>query len=131
MSYDLIRAALEAALTAMSPALPTAWENAPFTPTAIAYQRANMLPAPAANPAYDNTTLETGIMQVTLVYPEGVGAKDAVARAGLLRTTFARGASFISGSVKVTITRTPTIAPALFESGRYVLPVSIPYFAYI
>lgn len=131
MSYDLIKAALETALNAMTPALPTAWENKPYTQTAAAYQRVSMLPAPAVNPAYDSTTLETGIMQVSLVYPEGVGAKDAIARAGLLRTTFARGVSFISGGVKVTITRTPTIAPALFESGRYVLPVSIPYFAYI
>jgi hypothetical protein len=133
MSYGLIRAALEARLDAMSPALPTSWENIKFDQTVgIASQRINLLPGQTENPTFgDNAHLEVGIFQVSLCYPIGNGVKDAIDRAELVRAQFPRGQSMTSGSVTVRVSGTPSIAPALTDSGFYVVPVSIPYFAYI
>lgn len=127
MSYAAIRTALESRLNAMTPSLATAWENATFTPPSTAYQRINLLPAETENPEFGRMKRERGIFQVMLCYPANTGPKDAIARAELIRAQFARKTSMVSGSVTVQITKTPSIAPAIYEPGLYVIPVSIPY----
>lgn len=135
MSYTSIRSALETRLNALSPAFPSAWENVIFTPSATAFQRVFLLPAKTVNPSFgDGLKMESGILQVTLCYPENTGPKDAIARAELLRAWFNRGLSMTSGGVTVIVGNTPSIAPAQYEPGlycMYCIPVSIPFFAYV
>jgi hypothetical protein len=132
MSAVLVRQALEVAIAAMSPALATAYENAPFTPTnGTPYQRVTMLLAQPANDEFSAVHREEGFLQVDLCYPLGAGPATATARAELIRTTFARGASFTASGVTVNIDRTPEIMPGRTEEDRFVIPVRIPFHAHI
>lgn len=133
MSIQLIRKALEKRLGTLAPALATAYENASFTPVAgTPYQRVNLLPATP-----DNTTLgdayyrETGIFQVTLLYPANAGPGTAEARAEAVKAHFKRGTSMTESGVTTLITRTPAIAGGFQDGDRYAVPISITYQAEI
>lgn len=131
MSLVLVRSALEVALAAMSPALSTAYENAPFSPAiGTPYQRVFLLAAEPANPEMGRKVTEQGILQVSLAYPLEAGPAAATARAELIRATFYRGATFTASGVSVTIERTPEIAPGRVEEDRWVVPVRIRFFSH-
>ncbi len=131
MSLLAVRNALETALNAMSPALATAWENAPYTPiNGTAYQRVYMLAAEPENPEMGRHVIERGFLQVSLCYPLDAGPNAAMARAELIRSTFPRGAAFSASGVTTQIERTPEIAPAQIEDDRYVVPVRVRFFAH-
>lgn len=127
MSLPLIRTALETAIAAMSPALATAYENAPFSPVVgTPYQRVYMLTAQPDDIVMGNALwVEQGVFQISLFYPLDFGPGAAEARAELIRSTFYRGASFSSGGVTVLIDRTPEIAPAIIDEDRRVVPVRV------
>lgn len=130
MSIVAIRAALEVALAAMSPALATAWENTPYSPVVgTPYQRVFMLKAAPDNPEMGTFTRDQGILQISLAYPLDTGPNAAEARAELIRDTFYRGATFTASGVSVTVLNTPEVAPAIIEPDRYVVPVRIRFFA--
>lgn len=130
MSLVSIRAALEAALAAMTPALATAWENAPYTPVVnTPYQRVYLLAADPLNPEMGTHTIERGYLQISLAYPLNTGPATAGARAELIRDTFYRGRSFTAGGVTVIVEKTPEVSPAIIEADRYVLPVKVRFFA--
>lgn len=132
MSVVAIRAALETALNGMTPALPTAWENAAFSPVAgMPYQAVHILFAEPDNIEFGSAHRELGYMQVTLRYPLQTGTAEIAARAELLRNTFYRGATFTSGSVKVVIDRTPEVGSGYVDGDRFVIPVTIRFFANI
>lgn len=130
MSIVLIRRAIETKLAAITPALPTAWENAPFTPAAGApYQRVYLLPAEPENPEWGAMRRETGTLQISLCYPLGTGTREVADRAELIRSHFVRGTSAVADSATVQFFRTPMISAAIIDADRYVLPVRIRYFA--
>tara|TARA_R110000772_G_C13310282_1_gene440286 strand:+ start:20187 stop:20588 length:402 start_codon:yes stop_codon:yes gene_type:complete len=126
-----IGAALEVALAAMSPALPTAYENADFDKPALTEprQRVNVLFATPDNLVYGSEYQELGYMQVTLMYPVQQGVGDALARAELLRTTFSRGSSFTSGGSTAIIHKTPEIGSGFIDDEMYSLPVKIKFYS--
>lgn len=132
MSLQKVRIALEAALEAMTPAIDIAWQNKPYKPIAERpYQKAFILTAEPGNAEYGAHYQERGIFQVTLMYPLMTGSAAAEARGELLRTTFERGNSFVSGSVTVTIERTPHIGQGVADEDRWALPVKVRFFANI
>lgn len=133
MSLPALRAALEVALAAVTPTMPTAYENSGYTPVVgTPYQAVHLLPADPDDIEMTGALYsEVGILQVSLFYPLGAGSAAASARAEIIRSTFYRGASFTSGDVTVTIRRTPAIYPAMTEEDRFMIPVRIPYFAHI
>lgn len=124
-----IQQALEAHLTAMTPALATAYENVAFTPTVnVPYQRADTLPAAPDNSTQGSSHYrELGIFQVSLYYPIGTASGNAKARAELIRAHFKRGTTLVKSGVRTIITHTPKVHPALVDGDRYVVPVSIRY----
>lgn len=132
MSLPAIRAALEGALAALSPALATAWENVPYAPVqGTPYQRVNLLTAEPANPEIGPRYTEQGYLQITLAYPLGNGPAAAAARATLIRDAFYRGRSITGSGITVSIERTPEIAPGRTEEDRYVVPVKIRFYSHI
>lgn len=133
MSTVNIRAALESALNAMSPAVSTAWENVPFTTPAqsVPYQLVHVLFAQPDNSVYGSEHQELGYMQVRLMYPLNAGTGAAMARAELIRDTFPRGASFSSGGITAIISRTAEIVPPTVEDGRYAVIVRVRFYANI
>lgn len=128
MSSVAIRAALETALAAMTPALDTAWENTVPAPVAdVPYQRVKMVFADPENAEIGPTFLERGYMQVDLLYPAGTGAGAAQARVELLRAAFYRGRALTASGQSVLVERTPSILPGFDDAGRYCVPVRIPF----
>jgi hypothetical protein len=130
MSLILIRRALEKRLDALSPLMPTAWDNVEFDPSAnpTGYQRANLLPARTGNPTLSQVRrIESGIFQVMLFYPERTGSAEAEARAQLLREHFPANLMLTEAGIKVRIVGTPSVAAAMPEPGWYAVPVSIRY----
>lgn len=126
MSLVAIRAALEQRLDAMTPALATAWENAPFTPTiGTPHQRVHLLPAEADNPEQSGGYIERGYLQVTLKYPLQAGTGAAAARAQLVRDQFPRALSLTSGGIVVQITRTPAIGGGTTDGDWWSVPIKI------
>jgi hypothetical protein len=115
----------------MTPSLPTSWENVPYTPVAgTAYQQAWLLPATPDNPTLGTEHYrEQGIFQISLMYPLQAGTATAAARAQLIRTTFKRGTSMVSGTVTVRIATTPEISPGRVDGDRFSIPVKIRFFA--
>ena len=124
-----LRAALETALAAMTPALATAWEGVAYTPVVnTPYQQVALVPGTPINDEYGGGFQDQGFFQVSLHYPPGLGSKDATDRALAIRAVFYRGATFTKNGLVVKIVKTPTILPAMDDDqGRYVLPVSIQY----
>jgi hypothetical protein len=131
MSHPAIRAALETAIATITPAISTEYENTDFDPpsSAIPYQSVEIKPLPANNAVYGDTYREEGFMQVWLRYPRNVGTADVNARAMLVRDKFARGTSWSSGGVTTRILRTPSINEGFSDGSRWVVMVSIRYFA--
>ena len=132
MSVVAIRAALETALNGMSPALSTAFENVPFVPVAgTPYQQVHMLFATPSNREMGDRYQEIGYLQCKLMYPLAVGTATIAARAMLLRTTFKRGNTFVSGGITTTVTETPEIVPGRVEGDRYAVSVKIKFVAQV
>lgn len=128
MSSVDVRAGLEVALQAITPALATAFENVSFTPAAgVAYQRVTVLFAQPDNSEIGRSYLERGYMQVDLAYPQNAGPGPAQARAELLRTTFWRGRTVVANGQQTLIDKTPEIVPGYVDGDRYVVPVKIPF----
>ena len=128
MSTVAIRAAFEKRL-ALMPALATAYENVDFVPvTNTPYQRVNLLPAMPDNQVMgEGFYQELGLFQVTLCYPQNKVANAAQARAELVKTHFKRNTTMLEGSLRVQVTKTPTVSPAFSDGDRYIVPISIYY----
>jgi hypothetical protein len=132
MTVKLMRAAVEAATTAMSPSLPTAWQNVPFTPVSgTAYQRVEWMFARPTNNEFGANYRQDAICQVTLCYPAGQGPATIETRAELMKTTFKRGNSFTSGGMTVVISDTPEVMPAYVDGDRFCIPVRIRVYAHL
>jgi hypothetical protein len=128
---SLIRAMLESRLNTLSPALATAWENAPYTPVVgTPYQAAYLLLATPENPTMgDDYYREQGIFQINLFYPIQAGTATAAARAAAIKTLFKRGTSITSNGVTVQIEATPEVSQGRRDGDRWALPVKIRWFA--
>lgn len=136
MSQKIVRAGLEKKLNtwaaAQTPVLTVAWENTTFTPPAGPYIRAFILPEPTLSQTMDKTHRRyAGIMQVDLVMPINGGASPAETLLASLLTAFTPATSFTESGVLIYITDPASAAPAVSESSRYTVPVSIPYAAHV
>lgn len=131
MSSILIRKALEIAVNGISPAVSTQWENTTFKPVdGTPYQRVSIYFGSPENPSVgDGLHREHGWLQIDLMYPPQVGTSVANTRAELIRTTFARGTSFVNGGQTVTIERTPSINPGYRDGGRWKVVVKAIFWA--
>lgn len=127
----LIRAMLESKLNVLSPALATAWENAPYTPiVGTAYQRVYLLIATPENPTFGSGFhREKGIFQINLFYPIQAGTATATARAESIKTLFKRGLSITNSGVTVIIDATPEISQGARDEDRWFISVKIRWHA--
>lgn len=130
---DPVRVALESRLAALTPALPTAYENVAYTPSlSTAFQRLALLRAAPENPALGSSFYrEVGVFQIMLCFPLSGGPGLADDRARLIRGWFQRGSSLTASGTTVTIQSTPTIGPGMSDGSFWCVPVSIPYYANI
>lgn len=134
MSQKIVRAGMEKKLNtwAVANSLTVAWENVTFTAPADAYVRAFLLPEPTLSQTLDKTHRRyAGILQADLVMPINGGASPAETLLASLLTAFAPATSFTESGVRIYIPEPASAAPALSESSRYIVPVSIPYIAHV
>lgn len=140
MSLAAIRAALETAAMAVSPALDTVFETGDFRlasggpypgdykPVAgRPYQLFYLLPADPVDYGLASGSMEQGLFQVTLRYPIKGGTRAAADRAELIRAAFARNTRLTAGGVTVKIGRTPRVTFGQVDGDRWSVVVRIPY----
>jgi hypothetical protein len=129
VSNILAKAALETALSGITPALATQWENVPYAPVVgTAYQQVDFVYADTNNPEMGSGHEQSGSMWIRLRYPENVGTASANARAEVIKTTFKRGNTYTSGGLKVKILNTPSIKAGVNIDGRWLVPIEIPFY---
>lgn len=130
----LMSAALETALMGMVGNLPTATENGDSYDenVAFAYQIVDFIWNDTFDPGVGSDYVrESGQMVVRLCYPKGIGSGDAIERAGIIKTFFKRGASFLNGGVLTVIEPSPSMKSGATTPQRYIVPVFIPFYANI
>lgn len=135
MSLLSIRQLFETAIKVIDPTFPTQWENTIYNPIdGTAYQKIDRLLGNPETPTFNNPGVqdffrEIGIYQVTLFYPLGSGPAAADTKAEAIRAAFGAGRTFTSGTVTVTVSNKPTVAPGRIDGNRWSIPVKIPFFA--
>lgn len=138
MSRVLIRRALEKRLNALSPVLPTKWENAAFTVTAgTAWQSAKLMLADTRAMAVFSDSPEewNGYLHLLLHYPAGTGSAAVEARITALigdRITgaqghFYRGLALTEGGANLTIYQPVAKSADEDDPQWYSVPVHIPF----
>lgn len=129
MSLTTIRAALETRLNGLSGALPTAWENLPYSPTVgTAWQRVRLLLNDPVDRALTNDVIEhRGFLEVTLFYPQNAGSSAAATKAQAVADRFAPVQTLTSSTTSVLIAQTARIGSAIALDDWFVVPVSIPW----
>lgn len=131
MSQALIRAALETPLAtwaaAQSPAISVAWENVTFSPGSR-YVRANLLPAQTISlDLLGKHRRYQGLLQVTLVMPQGAGMGATEALVSSLEALYPQHAWFTAGGLSVQIVRPMSAASGIPGDGDVSVPVTCRY----
>lgn len=131
MSYLKIRELLEQHLNSNAGGVAVAFENVPYSPVrGTPFQRASLIPAKTENPTVGaGFKRERGIFQVSLYYPLNAGAQPATARAEALLAAYARGTTFVDGTLRILIHESPFVSSSLIQEAWFMLPVSVPYVA--
>lgn len=129
---DRINAAFTAALAAFAEAqgIPVGWSNISFVPPLAPHLRPALRPEmpQLAELGSGGLTRHNGSFVVDVVTPAGEGEARARDMASALLRTFKRGQSL--GLDGLTLKTGGAALPAI-KDGRYVLPVVIPYYAYL
>jgi hypothetical protein len=117
----------------LTPALPVAYPDIAFTPPAGPYLRVYFIPNGTERLFIGNgePNRHQGILQVTVVFPSGQGAIRPNDVAGAVANHFGEGTQLpITGGV-VRIDKRPSISPAMQDTDRIQIPVSINWIAFI
>ena len=131
MNIAKICGLLEQQLLALSPQLPTAFENVEFTPTGLIYQRAtHLINTPRDLALTADVTEWRGVFQVTVCAQLGGGRGEAQARAQAIADHFAPPQSLIAVGLRVDLLKTPAIATGFKADERWCIPVSITWSAF-
>lgn len=132
-SYDDTRVA-EALMdrvrgVSLSPPLPVAWPGVDFAPPQAGYLAVSLLPAETTGFGVgdEDDVLRSGVLQVSVFWPEDRGVTAPMERAGAVAAHFPRGLRIYREGVRVRVERPPTVAPPLFEPGWVQVPVSVYY----
>lgn len=124
-----IHAAFRARLLAYTGVPSVAWEGLPFTPTAGAiYLKPALLPGEPrqAEIGPNGQNWHTGVFQISIMAPAGVGvAAISTLRDGLI-DWFKRGTSLVYSTTTVTCTKAYG-GPVMPETDRLHLPITIQY----
>jgi len=133
MSLVKIRSAFEVAVNAITPTIPTAYENINYTPSnGVDYQELYLLPAINEDISIESSDfVSKGIFQITLKYKTGRGSYDIATRADLYVKSFKTGRKLIKDDVTVIVMDTPKVINLGTSGDRIIYAISINYRAYI
>ncbi|MBT2326125.1 hypothetical protein J7E62_27735 [Variovorax paradoxus] len=130
MSQAIIRAGFESRLStwaaAQTPAIPVAWQNVAFTPPVGRYLRAFLLPAKTQTASMDGICRTwKGIFQVSFCMPIGTGSGTVEGLAASMGAAFTD--SFTQSGLRIYLLEPFSMAAAIQEPDRYVVPMSASY----
>ena len=129
MSESTVAAALAARLATL--AIPTQYENAPFTPTAgQTYLAEAFLPAERQAVGLAKTDAIVGVYQVSVMAPKDGTKGPGYTAAKLVSALFPRGLRIDRDGVTVTILQSSQ-APAMPMGDRWMVPVSMEFRAIV
>ena len=99
----------------------TSWPNVSFQAVVgVPYAKIDWIDAAPSEPTQGGGyRIEMGYMQVTLIYPAGIGTGALLARAELIRSYFAKGMSFLQGGLTVSIPQTPQLGSDIQAQDQY------------
>jgi hypothetical protein len=113
-------------LNLLTPALPTAYEAASFTPPTTIYQRVqfrvNQPDDPVLGTGYYRERIE---MQIFVNAPTNKGTGEALSRAEILRQHFKKSTTLPEAGVLVHVLETPHISGTIAVGDRIICPVLI------
>lgn len=132
MSQDRVRKAFESKLktwaAAQSPAIPVAWENTDFKPTAGAYIEPSLIPVRTVTETLDGVHRRfMGLFQVSLVMPIDSGPGDAEALVKALDALYPLTTPLTADGLVIVLLQPMSAAPAVPRPDRYVIPVTCSY----
>lgn len=120
---------LAAHLSALADIWPVAWPNIDFTPPSDGkYLRASFQPNRTETPYLEGSAYRfLGLLQITVVVPDGVGEIIAQAEGSRIARHFGYGTLITSASGDIHITEHPTVSGGLHAGADYELPVTVRY----
>lgn len=132
MSLPLIQGALEKRLSALTPKLPTAFENTPFSPVdGQPYQRATLIPnSPIDHGIAFDVKEWRGLFQVSLMYPLGAGRRAAQDRVELLVDHFDPMQTLSATGLRIELTASPDVGSGFIDDNRWHVPVTVSWSAF-
>lgn len=132
MSIVAIETALEEHLLMLANPPPIAWEDVSFEPTTgQGYLRVHHLHNHPRDLYLEGGPAElVGILQVTVVWPAGLGKVAAKQMAEQVAALFAPVQTLDAGNHRIELTQTPAIAGGMPDEGWYMVPVSINWRAF-
>ncbi|MEG6293878.1 DUF4128 domain-containing protein [Enterobacter hormaechei] len=126
-----IAAALAARLGEWADAedIPVAWENVPFTPPSDGlYLAVHYMPAkPRTVDLGLRCRIYSGVYQINVVAPVGIGRTDVVALADRVAELFPEGQEIEGRGFTCWIDQTPGVFRGITTSVAYTVPVSLNY----
>lgn len=128
MIEQKISAALATRLSTLG--LPTQYENSQYSPVAgVTYLKEDLLPADNTSITLNQSTMHSGIYQVSVYAPKDANKGGGYAIAKQVLEKFERGLRLTYDGLTVTI-MSASQSPAFISSDRWVVPVSIIYRAF-
>jgi hypothetical protein len=132
MSDALVRAAFETRVAAwaaaLTPPVPVAYQNVPFSPPAGRYVRCWLLPAPTLCRTLNGEHRERrGVFQADLCLPLNVGSADLQSLIASLDAAFPLNGPLVQGSLSVYLLTPMSGAAGRPDGTHYVVPVSCTY----
>jgi hypothetical protein len=111
-----------------SPAYQIAYPNVPFEPPAATYLEARILTNRTVNLYFANSDPDMfqGILQITVVAPNGEGAVNASDIAGEIAADL-KAAQITGDGITIKIEDRPSLAPMMQDKDRIRIPVSARY----
>lgn len=130
--YTDIRAALATQLSTMTGVPDVAWENKAYTPTGVPYLMPIVMWADSevAEIGLSGSNRESGVYQITCVYPTNAGTGDLNTMLGKLRDRFKRGTKLVYNGITVTI-RKCSLNPCTIDATGIRQPISVSFFTTI
>ena len=120
----------------LNPPLPVAWPDVAFTKPLdnsgkpLPYLEVALLPVPTSAATLNGWNNYVGILQVTVVYPQGAGAIKAQQLAAAIVDFFKRGTEMTDGQMRVRIVAPPYASPAYQDTPYTRTPMNIRYQAF-
>lgn len=133
MSVLNIKAAIETAIAAISPSMPTVWENTTYTPVVgTPYQQVWFLDFLVNGCEINISSYQVNsFFQIDLMYPLLSGTGAVLLRAEQIKTLFKQGSSFVNNGQTVNIIQTPVIGGGKVENDRWKVIVKVYYSSWI